>query len=551
MKKIKILSINLFTFFALLMLNSCVDLDTHPEGRLTDQDLIIVTNGAIPERANAALAGMYSWLGTPYSFYTTSYRADDFGYPAVCLSNDLNSGDMVNIVSGYDWFSPALEYSDRDPSYANPTFRFGLFYKMLYSAKEALEEIPDPPTKPELIAMVGQIKAMRAFAYLSLAPYYQFKYKGNEDKLSVPMLVDSVDSRNNPRVPLSELYAAIIQDLTDAITDLDGFVRSNKGQIDQQVAYGLRARAYLYMEEWDKAAADADKAMAGYTPYSMSEIQTPGFDDAQDHNWMWAAIIPANIADTYLATWPSQIGSFSGNGYTPYAAVYRCINKLLYDKIPASDLRKKWWLDGNKMSTNLLGLSWPDPIKGVVYTGYQIPNAVIADVKQPMPTYTNIKFGQRSGIGSPYNDGDWCMMRVEEMILIKAEATAKAGNLPGGKQILEDFVKNYRNPSYTSVAMDIDGFSNEVYLQRRIELWGEGFTMADAMRLGKNIVRYHQGVSTNVPDTYQFNIASTDGWLLLRFPNRETSNNAGIIQNDGGTLPKQGYGSTLLDGVTD
>ena len=31
-------------------------------------------------------------------------------------------------------------------------------------------------------------------------------------------------------------------------------------------------------------------------------------------------------------------------------------------------------------------------------------------------------------------------MRVEEMYLIQAEATAMSGNLPGGKQILEQFV---------------------------------------------------------------------------------------------------------------
>jgi len=555
MKKIKILSVNLFAFFALLMLSACTDLDLHPEGGIMDDDQLKETTNAIPDRANATLAGMYSWLGTSYALYFdgmfSTARADDFGYPAVCLSTDLNSGDMVNIVSGYDWFTVSLDYSDRTPNYANPYIRMGLFYKILYSAKLTLDMMPDSISDPTLLAMVGQAKAMRAFAYLSLAPYFQFKYKGNEDKPSVPMLLDNVDYRNNPRVPLSQLYEAIIQDLTDAIADLDGFVRSNKGQIDQQVAYGLRARAYLYMEEWDKAAADADMAMAGYTPYSKEEISMPGFDDAKDHNWMWAAIIPSGIAQDYLATWPSQIGSFSGNAYVPYAAIYRCINKLLYDKIPTSDVRRNWWLGANLRSPNLLGLTWTDPITGHVYAGYDIPLAVIPDVKQPMQAYTNIKFGQRAGIGSPYNDGDWCMMRVEEMILIKAEATAKAGNLPDGKQILEDFVRNYRNPSYTSVATDVNSFSDEVFFQRRIEFWGEGFAMADKMRLGKNIVRYHPSVATNVPELYQFNIASTDPWLLLRFVQGETSNNSAIVQNEGSTQPIQGDGATLLDGVTD
>lgn len=84
-------------------------------------------------------------------------------------------------------------------------------------------------------------------------------------------------------------------------------------------------------------------------------------------------------------------------------------------------------------------------------------------------------------------------MRVEEMILIKAEATAMAGNLGAGQQILADFVKTYRDPSYTVSAPNATEFQNEVWLQRRIELWGEGFSMSDIMRLGKNIVRYKTG----------------------------------------------------------
>jgi hypothetical protein len=169
-----------------------------------------------------------------------------------------------------------------------------------------------------------------------------------------------------------------------------------------------------------------------------------------------------------------------------------------------------------------------------------------------MDKYATVKFGQRSGVGSPYNDGDWCMMRAEEIILIQAEATAKSGNLPGGKQILENFVKTYRNPSYTSTAASVDAFSDEVWLQRRIELWGEGFAMADVMRLGKNVVRFHPGnTGSNVPETYRFNVSASDPWILLRFVQGETTNNIGVVNNEGGTQPKQGDGASLLDGVTD
>ncbi len=548
--KIKFFALSILLVFALFAIPSCTDLDTHYEGGTVDDEQIIETVAAIPSRSDAAVNGMYSLLGTP-DIYFGSGRADDMGYMAVCLGQDLNSGDMTNIVSGYDWFSVANEFSDRTPTYANPQIRFGLFYKIIYATKGVLAMIPDSTDLAELKAKRGQAKAMRAFSYLSLAPYFQFKYKGNEDKPSVPLNIEGVDPRNNPRVSLKVLYENILKDLDDAIADLEGFQRGNKGLIDQNVAYGLRARAYLYMEEWEKAAADAEKALAGYTPYDITEIQVPGFNEANDHNWIWAVLIPAELAGQDLATWPSQIGSFSGNAYVPYGGIWRSINKLLYDKIPATDVRKSWWLNENKYSPNIETLTWTDYANNITYKGQEIVNAVIPDVKVAMAAYANVKFGQRSGVGEAVNDGDWCLMRAEEMILIKAEALAKSGKLAEGKQVLQDFVKTYRDPSYASVAGSLADFENEVWLQRRVELWGEGFAMADVMRLNRNVVRFHPGEVTNVPEDYRFNIPANDPWLLLRFVQREITNNAGIIQNEGGTQPKSGDGATLLDGLTD
>ena len=88
------------------------------------------TVDAIPSRINSAVSGMYAKLGEPDGYFRNK-RADDGGFPSICLSLDLNSGDMTNPVSGYDWFSVALEYSDRTPNYANPRLRSGRLYAIL------------------------------------------------------------------------------------------------------------------------------------------------------------------------------------------------------------------------------------------------------------------------------------------------------------------------------------------------------------------------------------------------------------------------------------
>lgn len=538
------------------MFSACQDMDLHYQGSSVDEEQMVEAVEAIPSRVNSSVSGMYSVLNTPYTFFgATQGRADDFGYPCVALGQDLNSGDMVNEVSGYDWFSPALEWSDRTPTYANPQIRLGLFYKVIYAANDALGSMPTGEIEnADLRSKRGQALAIRAWSYLSLAPYFQFKYVGNEDKPSVPLVIGAgEDARNNPRAPLSDLYAQIMKDLDQAIADLQGYKRENKGIIDERVAYGFRARANMYMEKWAEAAKDADSALVDYTPATAAEIKagTPGFYNASDHNWMWALLMPQELIGDELASWPSQLGSFSGSAYVAYAGIYRSINKILYDLIPADDVRKGWWLDEAKTSPYLEGLSWYDQAEDITYTGQDIVGAAISNVKEPMCAYANVKFGQRSGVGSPYNDGDWCMMRAEEMIFIKAEATAMAGNLEAGKTVLENFVKTNRQPSYTCSAATAEELQNAVWFQRRIELWGEGFAMSDVMRLGKNVVRVVEGKTTNYPEEYQFNIASDDPWMLLRFVNKEVTNNAGIVNNEGGRQPKQDDGKGLKDGVTD
>ena len=62
------------------------------------------------------------------------------------------------------------------------------------------------------------------------------------------------------------------------------------------------------------------------------------------------------------------------------------------------------------------------------------------------------------------------------------------GNLSGGKSTLENFVRTYRDPSFTSKANSAQDFQDEVWLQRRMELWGEGFSLFDILRLKKPVV---------------------------------------------------------------
>jgi hypothetical protein len=125
-------------------------------------------------------------------------------------------------------------------------------------------------------------------------------------------------------------------------------------------------------------------------------------------------------------------------------------------------------------------------------------------------------------------------MRVEEMILIKAEALAKGGNEAQGRQVLEDFIKKYRDPSYSSTASG-RSFENEVWFQRRVELWGEGFATFDIKRLNKGIIRSYAG--TNHIEGFRFNVESVPQWMVWCFVGTEADENAALVQNPTPEVP--------------
>ena len=542
---------NKFAFMALasLALAACDMEDVVPQGGTLLATQVQETNLAAPSRAEATFSGMFTKLGQPLSVFGSN-RPDDYGFIMMAYSNDLEAADIVTANSGYNWFSVCGELTSRNADYANPYVRYAAVYNQVAAANDIIKSFPADTEDPDAINKIAQARAIRAFSYLNIAPYFQFSYAaGGADLPCVPIVTETTeDFTNNPRATVSDVYAFIIEDLTYAIEKLEGYTRPDKGKVDQHVAYGLRARAYLNMQMWAEAAADAAKAAEGYTPASMEEVSHPTFKDINEANWIWGYDMSETTAAIFpYATATSWIRPFTNYGYAAGTQVYACCNNLLYNKIPASDVRKGWWVDENLESPLLEGLTWTDTETGESASGNAISTFVTADKMAYLP-YTAVKFGCNT-VGTVLNDEDWPFMRVEEMILIQAEATAKAGDEAAGRAILDNFVKTYRDPEYSSIATG-RSFSDEVWFQRRVELWGEGFSNNDTRRLNKPLVRFHDSKS-NFPEAFRFNMPADDGWWLLRFTTSELNTNFGIVDNTGGAQPVQDQYAELRDGVTD
>lgn len=506
---------------AVALLMSC-DLDKFPEGDIiTDQQKEDVIAGS-PEKLAADVNGLASGLMV-YQLFSDVELHFDYGYASVCLHFDAAGQDMVSPSTGYNWFRKPMLFTDRLYTSEQTEFVWKTYYNHIKAANDILKVIPSDTEETLLKYYRGQALASRAFDYLNLIQAYQFTYKGHEDALGVPILLEEMPIEtinNNPRASVSQVYELILSDLDQSIKLLQGYNRKDKGSIDQKVAYGLRARANLLMHNWEAAANDAEKAMVGFTPYSKTDVSVPSFNTSTASSWMWANVITEDnaVVKSGILNWPSHLCSFTGNGYTTATGTFRKINKLLWDQIPSSDVRKGWWID-EKLSS---------PLTDDIYLTDDKGNDIPASEGFGWEPYTNVKFHAYQSIpGNGTNASDWPIMRVEEMILIKAEAQAMAGNLSGAKATLEDFVKGYRDPEFKSKASSPEELRDEVWFQRRLELWGEGFSLFDILRLKKPIIRVENGQS-NYPADARFNIEAEAPILLYLVPEAEISVNDGI-----------------------
>ena len=118
-------------------------------------------------------------------------------------------------------------------------------------------------------------------------------------------------------------------------------------------------------------------------------------------------------------------------------------------------------------------------------------------------------------------------MRVEEMYLIAAEAKAMT-NATEGKSLVEEFVNTYRwtdsATRYSCNATTSEAVRDEIFFQRQIELWGEGFEYIDRLRLNKGIDRRNANFN---PD-WAFNIPAKAAVLLYQIPQAEIEGNPAL-----------------------
>lgn len=416
-------------------------LDKQPSQFLT-ADQIEEAAEVKPAILESTMAGAYSLTFTSGTGGTGSHT--DFGQKGKDIFMDMLCGDMALSQSVYGWYRADVTEFNATIDFTRQTnyIPWRYYYRIIRSVNLIIDGLggnDGNPTLQEARYVLGQAKALRAHSYFYLAQLYQNEY--NADQEILPLYTSLADV-NGPKVKASVIYDLIEKDLREAIVFLDGFARDNKSQINKPVAQTILAYALAAQGEYGPAYTLANDVITngGFTPMQGAEL-TGGFNQLSTPGWMWGIDLNTNTGVGLLSFW-GQVDYFSYS----YAGVgdYKVMDQNLFNQFPANDLRRRQFFNNPASALNLLPINKFYNPRRVAFGG-----------------------------GTPIQD-DIHFYRISEVHLLAAECAAKSGNEARAKTILKNFM-GLRVPD----ASYVDGLNgaqltNHIYLQTRLELWGEG-----------------------------------------------------------------------------
>src|SRR5690606_14370870 len=203
------------------------------------------------------------------------------------------------------------------------------------------------------------------------------------------------------------------------------------------LAYVYAARGDKWQEVYDLTN---DVITEGGYPVMSAEEVLGGFNAVTTPGWMWGIDLTSD-ASLGLVSWWGQVDQYSYS--YAWAGDAKAIDAGLYAAIPATDVRKQQ---------------------------FEEPSGVYEDL---MPLY---KFYDPARVigGQATITTDYVFMRISEMYFLNAEAAAHLGNdaaaVTSLKAVLDERLDD------TAYLDNLSGqqLLNEIYLQTRIEFWGEG-----------------------------------------------------------------------------
>jgi starch-binding outer membrane protein, SusD/RagB family len=387
-----------------------------------------------------------TWASMMDDFYGGTFGNP--GFKTIALVSETMGNDVALITTKYS-YAPNYRFTQMiDKTQSRLSAIWNQLYKIINNNNLILANV-DKVTGDAAAKQVlkGQALALRAHVYLTIASFYQFSYLKDSLAKTAPIYTapTSDTTKGNAKASLKEIYTLIISDLLEAKGLLNGYQRTAKYKINADVVNGLLARAYLNTGRWVLAAEAADAALKSYQFMPQADY-SKGFNDVNNSEWIWGhPEIPSQSDGSYSFHF-LDVSSSSAYYYSFMA------DPFFGELFEAGDIRKtlfSW--DGNPGREGHL-------------------------------QYKKFKF-------KADQTGDLVLMRSAEAWLIKAEGYARDNNITDGAAAL-NALRNARGATpFNTVGATKEQLIDAILVERRKELWGEGFALADIIRNQLPVVR--------------------------------------------------------------
>ncbi len=472
---------------------SCDDfLDLDPQQAVDAEHVYNDHNGVVN-----ALNGAYSIIAGPQFFAGTSIFHSDL----LANSGELN---WIGTFIGYR----QMDWKTLDPSEGTITAKWNQAYRAIDIVNNVLNNL-DVVQEGHRARVEGEAKFVRGILYLELVRFYASPYVGGaaNDHDGVPLVLTPTptsgvtDEHYVSRATVSAVYSQILTDLGDAKTLLTNAgvgtgAGANGGRATPTTAAAFMARAYLDMENWGSAAAEANTVINNLGGYgALNDTPREAFNNDE---YTSEDVFMINQSSTSHAGQANDgIGTFFAS-LEGYGRGDVHISSSHFDRFEEGDLRITMTDDPTIVDIG--------NVPGMYYIG------IGTDPGNIMTS----KWGK--------HDANINVIRLAEMILTRAEANFRDGSSVGAAPI--DDINAIRNRAGLDNLNPADLDLHEIRDERYRELCFEGHQMRDVRRFRESIT---VPSGDNAGEVLPWNHQS----LVLPIPQREIDVNNNLTQNPG------------------
>jgi len=445
-------------------------LNPAPENQLISQDSTFIDPANAEKFVNACYNQLLQWQQSTFSW---------IGMSSITSDNADKGSDPGDLGTDKDQMD--------NLTYTSTSLSIGEVWSGNYNGvsrcNQAIDNVPRYSISEDLKKrLIAEAKFLRAFYYFNLVRCYG----------DVP-LIDGLIDADNPaevdkaftRAPRSEIYAFIIRDLTEAMTDLPNvneYQAKDAGRATRGAAMGLLAKVNLYQQNWQEVLDLTDEIISGSAgPYAL----------VPDYATIWREEGENS---------PESLFEIQGRGLNPNAGV-----------------------QGYFVTQGARGaVRYEDGTAALTGWGFNTPSADLENAYEPgdlrkdatimnkqdtlwdgaivQPTVANDRYNYKAYVSrrsESFSGNDWesnknvRVLRMGEVYLLNAEAANELGNTSKAQTSL-NMVRNRAGLPNTS-ASDYGSLQQAIWNERRFELAMEHDRFFDLVRQGRagTVLRAH------------------------------------------------------------